>query len=156
MNAPVHGRYRLVAAFPPSDVQRRRAIEMWTQENVFPDASLAFRRAQQLVLLLEREDEVAGVCTVLDVLAPMAGERVWMYRTFVRPADRGSLAAFHVLGEAFDLLKKKTPADGPVGVFLNTENLRLKGRGVEARLARMGWRHLGLNRLGQAAWLRRF
>lgn len=157
MSAVTAGRYLLEPAFPPSDMQRQRAIAMWMQEGVFPDIAHATARSLQLVMLLNREDgALAGVCTVADVFAPMAQSRVWMYRTFVRPGDRGSLAAFAVLNEAFELLEKNTPQGGPCGVFLNTENLRLKGRGVEARFARMGWQYTGINPRGQATWLRRF
>lgn len=157
MNAVIADRYRLEAAFPPSDAQRERAIGMWMQEQVFPDLQQATRRAEQLVVLLNRDDGgLAGVATAADVFAPMAKCRVWMYRTFLRPADRRSLAAFHVLDEAFRVLERNTPQGGPCGVFLNTENLRLKRPGVERRFARMGWHYLGINPRGQATWLRRF
>lgn len=157
MSAVVHGRYRLEPAFPPTDAQRQRVIDMWMQERVFSDHEQAARRSRQLVVLLNREDgELAGVCTALDVFAPMAASRVWMYRTFVRPADRRGLAAFTVLDEAFRVLESKTPQGGPCGVFLNTENLRLKRPGVERRLGRMGWQYLGTNPRDQATWLRRF
>src|SRR5690606_24331107 len=64
VNAVIADRYRLEAAFPPSDAQRERAIGMWMQEQVFPDLQQATRRAEQLVVLLNRDDGgLAGVAT---------------------------------------------------------------------------------------------
>jgi len=149
--------YRLEPAFPPSDAQRERAIALWNEERVFASSQDALERSRQLAFLIERDDgELAGVCTVLDAFAPLAGERVWMYRTFVRPRDRRGLLVVEALAKTYALLQEKTPQGGPSGVFLTTENERLKRRGAGTRLTRLGWHCLGVNPLGQTAWLRRF
>jgi len=135
---------------------RDEIVGMWLAAGVIaPDE--AKRRVDEVVYAIRAPSgELAGVNTAYVRDVPGAG--AWyFYRTFVRPADRGTpgltLGAFKA---AITLLRDHPHPRNPRGVVAIVENQKLMKRGLVARMRRAGLTLVGRDSAGRDVWCVRF
>ncbi len=145
--------YRLIPVFRSTTPELREAVvDFWLGEGALRNRPSAEERAFELVYVIRnRQQELIGVSTAQ--LAPgLGGQPAYFLRTFIRPADRTPGLPQRVIRETWQLLKRRTPPDGPQGAFLVGENPKLQRPGMKQQLARRGWDYLGQNAKGLPLW----
>ncbi len=147
--------YRLIPVFrSTTPEQRAEVVDFWLREGALKNRPIAEQRAFELAYLIrDRQRMLAGVSTAQLAPAPGPdGQPAYFLRTFIRPADRTPGLPQRVIRETWQLLKRRTPPDGPQGAYLVGENPKLKRPGMQEQLARRGWDYLGLNAKGLPVW----
>jgi hypothetical protein len=150
--------YRFEAVFPtPPPEVADRVVAFWLHHRALPDEASARVRVAQLVYVIYAPNgDIAGVSTAYTGQAPNLGGEFYFYRMFIRPEDRVPIMMRRVTEMTFDVLRERTPAEGPKGVVVVAENRKLHRPAAERQLQRAGWQKIGLDARQQPVWLRRF
>ena len=109
------------------DPTRNAIVAFWLAHGAIRDEAAARARVDQVVALARcgGTDEIAGVCTAMDVQVPDLGERLYYYRTFVAPPYRTGFVVRRLLFMAVAALESYSlehPDAGAAGVYLELEN----------------------------------
>jgi hypothetical protein len=104
-------------------------VEFWLAEKVFAGEAPARTRAKEVVCIgRDGAGKIAGVCSVAPRILPRLRERMYYYRSYVRPADRlGGLALNLLLAAKTTLFEFETAREKPqcVGILMEIENREL-------------------------------
>ncbi len=108
------------------DATRDRIVAFWQTHGAIRDEQAARARVDQVVALARNEnDEIAGVCTAVDLVVPDIGERLYYYRTFVAPPFRTGFVVRRLLFLAVQALEEHARhhvETSAKGVYLELEN----------------------------------
>ena len=132
-------------------------VAMWLAAGVLP-ADEARRRVGEVVIAIRNPDgEVAGVNTVYVRQAPGGSGAWYFYRTFVRPADRGTPGVTSgALRAAIAVLREHPHPEAPRGIVVVVENPKLSKQGPMRRLERLGFHLIGRDAEDRDVWCLRF
>jgi hypothetical protein len=151
-------RYRLTPLYGrvPPDV-RDEIVGMWLAAGVLAPAE-ARRRVDEVVFTIRAPSGVlAGVNTAYVRDVPGTPGAWYFYRTYLRPADRGTPGvALGALKAAIALLREHPHPRGPLGVIAIIENPKIMKRGPSARLRGAGLTLVGRDAAGRDVWCVRF
>lgn len=146
--------YRLANVHGRLDPATAQAIMgLWLLNNVVTPAE-AQRRVNEVVYAVRNPaGELVGVNTVYTAARPGDGATYYLYRTFIRPRDRGVAGLPQLmLRLTIEYLRGLADEKGPVGLVIVTENPKLMRRGMSALARRMGLSHLGKDSRGCDVW----
>ena len=108
------------------DQTRDRIVAFWQTHGAIRDEQAARARVDQVVALARTDDdEIAGVCTAVDLVVPDIGEPLYYYRTFVAPPFRTGFVVRRLLFLAVQALEdyaRRHPESSAKGVYLELEN----------------------------------
>jgi hypothetical protein len=104
-------------------------VDFWLEQQVFAGDVPARARAREVVCIGRAADgRIAGVCSASPRIVARLRERLYYYRSFVRPADRRGGLAINLLLSAKQVLEAhEASLASPqcVGVILEIENREL-------------------------------
>ncbi len=107
------------------DATRDRIVAFWQEHGAIRDEQAARKRVDQVVAVARTDQQIAGVCTAVDLMVPDLGEQLYYYRTFVAPPFRSGFIVRRLLFLAVQALEdysRKHPGQSAGGVYLELEN----------------------------------
>ncbi len=141
--------YRRVTA-----VQGDAIVDFWLAQRAIAHEAEARRRSGEVVLLaLNPAGEIAGLSSVGLRNLPRLGGWHYVYRMFIRPADRVPYLMKEITNRSRDYLRTFEHPDYPVqGLLIVTENPKLMRPGLRKLLRRHGYQPLGRNARSLDLW----
>jgi len=119
-------RFSYHVAWPGIPVdEAEQFVAFWMNHGALPDVSTARARAAQVVMYArDGSGDIAAVCTAVARTPDRLAQPVYLYRSFVAPAWRGTRVVFRLLKQALDVLESYArERDWPcIGVLLELEN----------------------------------
>jgi hypothetical protein len=104
-------------------------VAFWIAEKVFATEAPARARAKEVVCIgRDAGGKIAGLCSAVPRILPRLRERLYYYRSYVRPADRlGGLGLEILLAAKTTLSEYEAARDKPqcVGIVMEIENVAL-------------------------------
>jgi hypothetical protein len=120
-----------------NSVLEEELVDFWLEEKVFASDVPARDRTREVVCIARGADgRIAGVCSAVTKIVPRLRERLYYYRSYVRPADRRSEVAINLLHAAKKLLQAhEAGLDKPqcIGIVIELENRQLAAHLNDAR-----------------------
>lgn len=136
---------------------RDEAVDFWLRCGALGDPREARRRTDELAYLVRSPSgELVGVNTVYVGGLGQPPRPYFFYRSFIRPADRRMGLSRTLLHTTAAFLEQTRTADGPHGVVIVAENVKLASRALSRLLDRLGFRLVGKDSRGLDVRLRSF
>ena len=151
-----YGDYRLVNIFDdPDNPLRARVTELWLNAGLL-NRDEAVRRSGEIVfVVMDSNDEVAGVSTAYLDSFRSPGDCYYFYRMYIAPAHRIHGMMEFITDKTRDYLRD-TAGDRASGVVIITENAKLMRPGIKRRLRHIGFQHASKNPTGLDIWVSEF
>jgi hypothetical protein len=148
--------YQLINIFADhGNPLRERVIEFWDNNGVLARDE-AVRRSNEIVfVIMDANDEIAGVSTAYPDSFRSPGDFYYFYRMYIAPAHRVYGMMEFITDKTRDFLRD-TAGDRASGVVIITENAKLMRPGIKRRLRHIGFQHAGKNPTGLDIWVSEF
>ncbi|NBC28961.1 MAG: hypothetical protein GVY29_03090 [Spirochaetes bacterium] len=150
-----YGEYRLVSVYQTlDDALRREICAFWERNNAIRDPAEAWRRTQEVVLVIRAADNsIAGITSAY--VADFDGVPHYFYRMFMAPTHRGvynmMIAATTTTRE---VLRDSWSPGKPRSIVIVTENNKLMRPGMHHVFEERGYHYAGRGPRGFDVWTR--
>ncbi|MEJ2761966.1 MAG: hypothetical protein P8126_10705 [Gammaproteobacteria bacterium] len=137
---------------------RERVIEFWDNNGVLERDEAAHRSGEIVFVIMDANDEIAGVSTAYPDSFRSPGDFYYFYRMYIAPAHRVYGMMEFITDKTRDFLHewKDKYMDRTSGVVIITENPKLMRPGIKRRLRHIGFQHAGKNPKGLDIWVSEF
>ena len=150
-NNTIHGFNINVTWQNVSPTLKQHLVSFWLQNRAISNPEEAMRRTDDVVcVVLDAENNIAGVSSVY--LAPFGAQNTpyWFYRTFLRKDARKLGLTDRLFIATYQHLSAQ-PSSAQ-GLIVITENAGLMSRGAKRRFANVGMQYVGLTQQQQDIW----
>ena len=134
--------------------QRDAIVDFWLSYGAIDSTTEARRRSHQVVVLVRNPTgEIVGLSSVGLRNIPRLDGWHYIYRMFIRPADRVSYLMKEITNCSRDFLRSFEHPKLPMrGLLIVTENRKLMRPGLRKLLLRHGYQPLGRSTRGLDWW----